>query len=129
MPEGIYKVVEVEALEEYKFEEDISKRSYTFGIGRSKPAKYETSEEFEDMFYGYGAIDYTIVIPSENGGYIKMGSSSKRVNIPADKTLSGEAIEVPAASGLMIKYNSFIIPLPYNWEYYSKNFSRRQIIS
>ena len=86
LPEGIYKVIEVEALEEYKLEEDISKRSYTFGIGRSKPAKYETSEEFEDMFYGYGAIDYTIVIPAENGGYIKMGSSSKRVNIPADNT-------------------------------------------
>ena len=56
LPEGYYKVVEVETLEGYQLPENEEDRTYFFGIGKTKPAVKEIVELWSQQFEGNGQI-------------------------------------------------------------------------
>ena len=64
LPKGLYKVIEVQALEDYELPENIEERTYYFGIDETVQATREwTSEDF------YVDINARIAV-SENGDII-----------------------------------------------------------
>ena len=110
LPEGYYKLVEIETLEEYQLPENEEDRTYFFGIGKSKPAVKEMVELWSQSFEGNGEITYTDSVATDDGGYIKIGYFSNTVNLDADKTENGEELVLTSegsnSDGVIIKYNS-----------------------
>ena len=113
LPEGYYKVVEVETLDGYELPENEEDRTYFFGIGKTKPAVKELVELWSQSFEGNGEITYTDSVATDDGGYIKIGNfvASNSVKFDADETESGEEIVIPGSSpgrtnAVIIKYNS-----------------------
>ena len=113
LPEGYYKVVEVETLDGYELPENEEDRTYFFGIGKTKPAVKEIVELWSQTFEGNGQITYTDSVATDDGGYVKIGNfvASNSVKFDADETESGEEIVIPGSSpgrtnAVIIKYNS-----------------------
>ena len=109
LPEGYYKVVEVETLEGYQFSENEEERTYFFGIGKTKPAVKELVELWSQQFEGNGEITYTDSVATDDGGYVVIGDIYKNVVIEAKDTVNNEDILLPNStykSGVIIKYNS-----------------------
>ena len=74
LPKGLYKVIEVQALEDYELPENIEERTYYFGIDETVQATREwTSEDF------YVDINARIAV-SENGDIISGNNEYKEVN-------------------------------------------------
>ena len=101
LPEGIYKVIEIEALEGYKIGEELASRTYYFGIGKSQDEIKKWITERDDKLGNQYEI-YKIVA-SVDGGYYEIGRMSGYVRILGDETASGNIIEVQA-------YNSEVSP-------------------
>ena len=109
LPEGYYKVVEVETLEGYQLPENEEDRTYFFGIGKTKPAVKEIVEVWSQTFEGNGEITYTDSVATDDGGYVVIGDIYKNVVIEAKDTVNNEDILLPSStykSGVIIKYNS-----------------------
>ena len=109
LPEGYYKVVEVETLEGYQLPENEEDRTYFFGIGKTKPAVKEIVELWSQQFEGNGEITYTDSVATDDGGYVVIGDIYKNVVIEAKDTENNEDILLPNStykSGVIIKYNS-----------------------
>ena len=71
LPQGLYKVVEVEALEDYQLPEKIEDRSYYFGIDKTIQATKEWSIEKYTANSDFDEFDIT-----KNNDFIGIGSSS-----------------------------------------------------
>ena len=113
LPEGYYKVVEIDTLEGYQLPENEEDRTYFFGIGKAKPAVKEMVELWNQQFEGNGEITYTDSVATDDGGYIKIGNfvASGSVKFDADETESGEEIVIPGSfpgrtNAVIIKYNN-----------------------
>ena len=110
LPEGYYKLVEIETLEEYQLPENEEDRTYFFGIGKTKPAVKEMVELWSQSFEGNGEITYTDSVATDDGGYIKIGYFSNTVTFDADETESGEEVTLTSINAnndaVIIKYNS-----------------------
>ena len=113
LPEGYYKVVEIETAEGYQLPENEEDRTYFFGIGKTKPAVKEMVELWSQNFEGNGQITYTDSVATDDGGYIKIGNfvASNSVTFDADETESGEEIVIPGSSAgrtnaVIIKFNN-----------------------
>ena len=111
LPEGYYKVVEVETLEGYQLPENEEDRTYFFGIGKTKPAVKEMVELWSQQFEGNGEITYIDSVATDDGGYIKIGFFKGTVKFDADETESGEEIVLTTEGawqfdGAIIKYNN-----------------------
>ena len=111
LPEGYYKVVEIETAEGYQLPENEEDRTYFFGIGKTKPAVKEMVELWSQSFEGNGEITYTDSVATDDGGYIKIGYFSNTVTFDADKTENGEELTLTSdgsiwADGVIIKYNN-----------------------
>ena len=113
LPEGYYKVVEIETIESYQLPENEEDRTYFFGIGKTKPAVKEMVELWSQNFEGNGQITYTDSVATDDGGYVKIGNfvASNSVTFDADETESGEEIVIPGSSAgrtnaVIIKFNS-----------------------
>ena len=109
LPEGYYKVVEVETLEGYQLPENEEDRTYFFGIGKTKPAVKEMVELWSQQFEGNGEITYIDSVATDDGGYIKIGYFSKTVTFDAEQTENGEELVLTSegsnSDGVIIKYN------------------------
>ena len=110
LPEGYYKVVEVETLDSYQLPENEEDRTYFFGIGKSKPAVKEMVELWNQSFEGNGEITYTDSVATDDGGYIKIGYFENTVKFDADETESGEELVLTSDGsiwndGIILKYN------------------------
>ena len=110
LPEGYYKLVEIETLEEYQLPENEEDRTYFFGIGKTKPAVKEMVELWNQQFEGNGEITYTDSVATDDGGYIKIGYFSNTVTFDAEQTENGEELVLTSegsnSDGVIIKYNS-----------------------
>lgn len=110
LPEGYYKVVEIETQEGYQLPENEEDRTYFFGIGKTKPAVKEMVELWSQSFESNGEITYTDSVATDDGGYIKIGYFSNTVTFAADETESGEEIVLTSegrnSDGVIIKYNN-----------------------
>ena len=112
LPEGYYKVVEIDTLEGYQLPENEEDRTYFFGIGKAKPAVKEMVELWSQSYEGNGEITYTDSVATDDGGYIKIGYFSKTVTFDADKTENGEELVLTSEQntavpdGVIIKFNS-----------------------
>ena len=110
LPEGYYKVVEVETLEGYQLPENEEDRTYFFGIGKTKPAVKEIVELWSQQFEGNGQITYTDSVATDDGGYVKVGYFKNSVKFNADETENGEKKVLMAQGsfedGVIIKFNS-----------------------
>ena len=111
LPEGYYKVVEIETAEGYQLPENEEDRTYFFGIGKTKPAVKEMVELWSQSFEGNGEITYTDSVATDDGGYIKIGYFKNTVTFDADKTENGEELTLTSdgsiwADGVIIKYNN-----------------------
>ena len=110
LPEGYYKVVEVETLEGYQLPENEEDRTYFFGIGKTKPAVKEIVELWSQTFEGNGQITYTDSVATDDGGYVKVGYFKNSVKFNADETENGEKKVLMAQGsfedGVIIKFNS-----------------------
>ena len=111
LPEGYYKLVEIETLEEYQLPENEEDRTYFFGIGKTKPAVKEMVELWSQSYEGNGEITYTDSVATDDGGYIKIGYFKNTVTFDADKTENGEELTLTSdgstwADGVIIKYNN-----------------------
>ena len=110
LPEGYYKLVEIETLEEYQLPENEEDRTYFFGIGKTKPAVKEMVELWSQSYEGNGEITYTDSVATDDGGYIKIGYFSNTVTFDADETENGEELvltsEGSTSDGVIIKYNT-----------------------
>ena len=110
LPEGYYKVVEVETLDGYKLPENEEDRTYFFGIGKTKPAVKELIELWSQSFEGNGQITYTDSVATDDGGYVKVGYFKNSVKFNADETENGEKKVLMAQGsfedGVIIKFNS-----------------------
>ena len=109
LPEGYYKVVEVETLDSYQLPENEEDRTYFFGIGKSKPAVKEMVELWSQSLEGNGEITYTDSVATDDGGYIKIGYFKNTVTFDADKTENGEELILTSDGGwndgVILKYN------------------------
>ena len=109
LPEGYYKVVEVETLEGYQLPENEEDRTYFFGIGKTKPAVKEMVELWIQSFEGNGEITYTDSVATDDGGYIKIGYFGNTVIFATDETENNKEITLTPkgnTDGVIIKYNS-----------------------
>ena len=110
LPEGYYKVVEIETQEGYQLPENEEDRTYFFGIGKTKPAVKEMVELWSQSFEGNREITYTDSVATDDGGYIKIGYFSNTVTFDADKTENGEELILTSngttIDGVILKYNS-----------------------
>ena len=109
LPEGYYKVVEIETLEGYQLPENEEDRTYFFGIGKTKPAVKEMVELWSQTFEGNGEITYTDSVATDDGGYIKIGYFQNTIKFDADETESEEEIILTAQGtyedAFILKYN------------------------
>ena len=109
LPEGYYKVVEIETQEGYQLPENEEDRTYFFGIGKTKPAVKEMVELWSQSFEGNGEITYTDSVATDDGGYIKIGYFPKIVTFDADETENNEVITMTSKGsndGIIVKYNN-----------------------
>lgn len=104
LPEGIYKVIEVETLKQYELSEDIEERTYYFGIGKNLPAVKELVEKVRIALTSKGTISYCRELVTKDGGYIVVGTLEGRVVFDAERTVANEDIEIidTAVMGLMV---------------------------
>ena len=109
LPEGLYKVIEVETLAAYVLPEDIAQRTYTFGIGKSKPAVKEFSEEWnKESFEGTTEMSYVDAIQLDDESSIAVGTFTGTIKFDEKLTETGEEIVVSGAGAsdvVLIKYN------------------------
>ena len=110
LPEGYYKVVEMETADRYQLPENEEDRTYFFGIGKSKPGVKEMVELWSQSFEGNGEITYTDSVATDDGGYVKVGYFKNSVKFNADETENGEKKVLMAQGsfedGVIIKFNS-----------------------
>ena len=105
LPQGAYKVVEIEALEEYELLENIEDRTYYFGIDETVQATKEWSNEmFADISKGIGLDS------SSDNNFIIANTDNKDVHIDESETNTSENINISFADecgdGIIVrKYN------------------------
>ena len=92
--EGIYKIIEVEALEGYELSENIENRTYYFGIGKTQEEVRKWITEL-NLKLGHTSVIAT-TIPAEDGGYYEIGRKGGYTKIPAENTVDGEEIIIEA---------------------------------
>ena len=106
---GIYKVIELEAVKGYVLPEDLSQRTYYFGIGKSQDETFKLvgNEKFNQneapWYEEFRRIDL------EDGGHIGQVFFYAGGTIKKEKVANGEEINVPILhneSTGFIKYNS-----------------------
>ncbi len=108
LPEGYYKVVEIETQEGYQLPENEEDRTYFFGIGKTKPAVKDLVELWNQSFEGNREITYTDSVATDDGGYIKIGYFSKTVTFDAEQTENGEELVLISKGSndqIIVKYN------------------------
>ena len=115
LPEGLYKVIEVEALEGYELSENIADITYYFGIGKSKAAVKDLVKEKNTIMQGNGILTYEDIINTNDGGYVILAGVNGKYTINADETESNTEIVLSDNTGTartddgavtLIKYNS-----------------------
>ena len=115
LPEGLYKVIEVETLEGYEFSENIEDRTYYFGIGKSKAAVKDLVEERNTIIQGNGILTYEDIINTNDGGYVVLAGVNGEYIINAEETESNTEITLSDNTGTartddgaltLIKYSS-----------------------
>lgn len=108
--DGLYKVIEVQALDGYVLEEDIADRTYYFGIGKTLAEVKEWVAEGIDKVDSFKKKNKSIV-KGLNGEYAILGTSCGAKTIPGDQTASGEDIVFRTSNNttsdpIIEKYNS-----------------------
>lgn len=97
LPEGLYKLVEVNAPEGYQ----LSDKEYFFGIGSSKPAESEFKVEWINTVKGQNWNEVNSSMATFDGGLIAVGSFYGEVDLNGYKmTSNGEK------DAFIAKYNS-----------------------
>ena len=104
LKEGLYKLVEVEALEGYRLQEDIEERTYYFGIGKTSEEIRELLIKKDTSILGTGSFMLNKLMPQSDGGYIAAGAISSSLYIPAEDTVDGEAIHIVTDSETYLIY-------------------------
>ena len=109
LKEGIYKVIEVQALEGYQLPEDISERTYYFGVGKSSEEVRKLVINTDTCILGTGSMYMSKVLPQADGGYLVGGYISSSLYIPAEDTVNGEAIHIIADKETYLIYSDPIL--------------------
>jgi hypothetical protein len=103
LPEGLYKLVEVEAPEGYILEEDEEDRTYYVGIGESKAEETEFGIDWAKSLSGSCSPNINDVIATEDGGFVIVG------NFDGECDLNNDSVVEVTAEGdydaLIAKYN------------------------
>ena len=103
LPEGLYKVIETEAPEGYVLPENEEDRTYYVGIGASRPQESEFTVKAAKQITGSGASNIYDVEPTDDGGYIAVGSFFGEIDVDGDGT-----IDLTSEGGydqLVVKYD------------------------
>ena len=111
LPQGTYKIVEMEAPDGYILEENIDDRTYYISIGKAKPEEREVAVKEEVTLEERGKLTYVNEMATTDGGYLVGATLSGKVVIEEDRTVNGEAIELintasNGTDGVLIKYNT-----------------------
>ena len=114
LPEGLYKVVEVEAPEGYEFAENVEDRTYYFGIGKAKPAEKEISEKKSFRFGNKGLITYQDILKTFDGGYVILAGVNGECVISANETVSGKEIILSDNSSVLRNDEGILVLIKYN---------------
>ena len=110
LPSGLYKVIEIEALENYEFSEEIEDRTYYFGIYETVQGSKEwiaesiNDNDNDSNLYGYS----NKLFNTGDGGYISVSNyNGVSQKIPSDKTVYDQDIEINTNGRaiLIIKYS------------------------
>ena len=96
LPEGMYKVVEVQAPDKY----DISE-PYYFGIGASREGKVGAKAEWAKEVGGTANDCFNSVAVTSDGGYIAGGFFEDSIDLENGVSLSSQG----KSDGMIIKYN------------------------
>ena len=110
---GLYKLVEVEALEGYQLSEELENRTYYFGVGKSQEEIRELLINKDVQGIGAGSLSIRKLLPQEDGGYIASGTISSSLYINSEDTVDGKPIHLITdretyliyADPVIIKYN------------------------
>ncbi len=91
LPEGFYKIIEVEAPEGYDLPENEEDRTILVGIGKSKEEISEFKIEYGKTIKEKGHSNILDTVPTDDGGYITAGSFTGTISINGEeKTAKGE---------------------------------------
>ncbi len=91
LPQGLYKVVEVEALEDYELSEEIEDRTYYFGIDATIPA---TKEWTSDNYWTNTAISGSGLDSNADNKFVIIDDKNYDLSIDANNTSSSEPINI-----------------------------------
>ncbi|MGN1029865.1 MAG: SpaA isopeptide-forming pilin-related protein, partial [Bacilli bacterium] len=101
LPSGLYKVIEIEALENYELPEEIEDRTYYFGIDETVQGSKEWTAESENYLIN------EVETYNTNDGYVRIGRNYyNSILIPEEETVNNEEIIInPSSAIIIIKYN------------------------
>ena len=103
LPEGMYKLVEISAPEEYELPEDEAERTYYVGIGESKPEESEFKLEWSKSEAGSGFSNINDIEKTADGGYIAAGSFAGELDINQDGEV--DLVSYGDLDGLVSKFD------------------------
>jgi hypothetical protein len=103
LPEGLYKIVEIEAPEGYALPEKEEDRTYYFGIGSSKPEETEFKLEWNNGVSGTKWNEINSTYATDDEGIIAVGSIYEQVDLNDDGTI--DLTSEGEKDGVIIKYN------------------------
>jgi len=106
LPEGTYKVVEIESPEGYVLPENEEDRTYYMSIGKPKPEEREVALDKHLTLETEGKLTFLQEIATSDGGTLVAGNITGTVVFEADKTVNGEEISVYGDDSVIIKYNN-----------------------
>ncbi len=86
LPEGLYKIIEVEAPEGYELPDDEEARTHYVGIGATREEKREIDIQWSNAISGNGFSNINDIKNTDDGGYIIAGSFYGESNLNRDDT-------------------------------------------
>ena len=103
LPEGLYKVIETKVPEGYELSENEEDRTYYVGIGTSRAQETEFTIKLAKSITGAGASNIYDVEPTDDGGYIAVGSFYGDIDINGDGTV--DLTSEGSYDQLVVKYD------------------------
>ena len=103
LPQGLYKVIEIEAPEGYELPENEEDRTYYVGIGQNRPEESEFKVEWAKSVTGLGHSNLYDIKATQDGGYVVAGNFAGACDVDGDGTA-----EITAAGnfdGLVAKFD------------------------
>ncbi|MCI8654957.1 MAG: hypothetical protein HFJ48_03665 [Clostridia bacterium] len=103
LPEGLYKIVEIEAPEGYELPEKEEDRTYYFGIGSSKPEETEFKLEWNNGVSGTKWNEINSTYATDDEGIIAVGSMYEQADLNNDGTI--DLTSEGEKDAVVVKYN------------------------